>query len=216
MKYIFIIPLILLSFLGNGQHAVGFSLGGNFSSVNYKNSNGVSDKSLKGLPGIISTFNYRYNIGYKVRRKSVHQIGIDTGYKSSKFEDKESSLFTTWNMQFISTAIAYRYYPYYRKKTGFFFGGGIVYDFLLSGTQTQGFSQFDISKDLAPSNLSVNIETGIKYNISYDASTTLTIGYLRGLTNIEKDLSQQAFIHSFKIAASVFFRINTKKQIAPY
>ncbi len=207
MRYSIIITLVLLSLTGKSQHAIGFSLGGNFSDVNFTNSNGISYKSLKSVPGIITTVGYTQNLHYNKRRRSVHQIGLEAGYKSNNFKDKESSLITTWNMQFLSTAFIYRYYPDYRKRTGLLFGGGVMYDFLLSGTQTQGFNQFNITQELARSNFSLGLETGINYNISPEATTTLTLRYLRGLLNMEKDPGQKAYVHAFNITATIYFML---------
>ncbi|MCF6359232.1 MAG: PorT family protein [Cyclobacteriaceae bacterium] len=211
MKYIFLVIILTLSLLSNAQQSVGFSLGGNFSNVKFKNSSGVVDKNLKGLPGITATMLYSLKLNEQTKKKqSAHLLGIEAGYKSSKFEDKENSLLTTWQMQYITSVLTYRYSPNFLSKTGLFFGGGLSYDFLLSGSQTQGFSQFDITEELSRVNLSINIETGIRYNISDEAYTTLLVSYLRGLNNLEKDLNQQATIHSFRVAATVFFRINRK------
>lgn len=214
MKLLFTLFLVLLTYKIQAQTALGFGAGGNFSQVSFKNSSGTKDKSLRGLPGITATVLYHQNLTSPVVRKKIrHVLGMEAGYKSAKFEDKENSLLTTWQMQYITTDLSYYFFPDYTTKVGWYLGGGPTFDMLISGTQTQGFNQFNITKDLAKFNISIGIESGINYRISKEAYTSIRVAYLRGLNNLEKDPNQHSYIHSFRITALVFFNFHPDTNI---
>lgn len=196
------------------QSSVGFSFGANFGQVRFKNSDGVLDESLKGKPGASATLFYFLQLANKGKknRAFANLLGVEAGYKFNKFEDKESSLLTTWDMQLLTGQLTFRHVRLSNHRVNLFFGGGLAVDYLIAGTQTQGFSQFDITEDLNKVNLSLTAETGLKYDISSDAYTTLRLGYLRGLSNLEKDPDQQTFVHAIRLSIAVFFYLNNSKK----
>jgi len=222
MKYLFIL-VCMVPFYNTthaqiynppSQSSIGFSLGGNFSQVRFKNSDGVLDEDLKGLPGTSATLFYFLQLanGKKGNYAFANLLGVELGYKSSKFQDKANSLLTTWNLQYLTGQLTFRHVVLSDHRVNLFFGSGVAIDYLRGGTQTQGFNQFEITEDLNRVNLSILVETGLKYNISEDAYTTLRLGYLRGLTNLEKDPEQEVFIHAVRLSIAVLFYLDNSKK----
>jgi len=214
IKYLLPFTLLLSSFSTRAQTSVGFSFGGNFSQVRFTDSNGNLNKNLKGLPGSTASIYYLFDLvkGKKLKNAATNYLGVEAGYKSSKFEDVANNLITSWQIQYLSAQFLFRHATNSLRKANLFYGGGFVTDFQIAGTQNQGFSQYDITEDLKPINLSITAEAGIKYDVSDDAAATLRFSYLRGLTNVEKDESQTAFIHSVGISAAVFFYLTRTKK----
>jgi|GEM_PF-3031826 len=208
MKYLFLFLLPVFSLPIYAQSWVGFSFGGNFSQVRFTNSDGVVNKNLKGLPGTTATVFYQRSISKEKKMYSAtNLIGFELGYKSSRVQDKASSLLTIWNMHYLTNSLTFRHNSNSKRKANPFYGGGVVLDYLMSGTQNRGFNQFNITEDIKPLNVSVTVETGLNYHISDDANTTLRLAYLRGLANLEKDPSQQAYIHALRLSITLFFNL---------
>jgi hypothetical protein len=192
---------------------VGFSIGGNFNRIRFKNSEGVVNGNLKGLPGAAVAICYQSEIlrsKTERRYKPTNFLSVELGYKSGQFTDKGSQVLTTWSLNYLSTGLAFKHYRSSKKNVNPFYAGGFISDFLISGVQSRGFEQYDLTEDIKKINLSITAEAGLLYTISDKAHCSLSLAYLRGLSNLEKDSDQKAMIHAWKLSATVFF--NLKKE----
>jgi len=212
MKYLFLFFFTLSLLPANGQSWVGFSFGGNFSQIRFKNSDGAVNIDLQGLPGTTATIFYQRDIAKnkKVRYSATNLIGFELGYKSNRIQDNASGLLTIWNMHYLTGSLTFRHNSNSKRKANPFYGGGLVLDYLMSGTQNRGFNQFDITEDLKPLNLSLTLETGLKYHISDEVNASIRLAYLRGIANLEKDPGQQAYIHAWRLSIAIFFKLENK------
>jgi len=216
MKYLLLFFLVFYSLSAQAQNRVGFSFGGNFSQIRFINSDDVVNKDLKGLPGTTATFFYQHDISNKKKQKHAasNLAGFELGYKSNRLQNNASNLLTVWNMHYLTGSLTFRHNSNSKHKASPFYGGGLVVDYLMSGTQNRGFNQFDITEDLKPLNVSLTLETGLMYHISDEANASLRLAYLRGLANLEKDPGQQAYIHAWRLSIAVFFNLkkNNRKR----
>jgi len=210
LRCIYTFFFAIFAHLAFSQSSVGLSIGGTFGQLKFENSEGVVDENLIGVPGAAASAYYFFDLGGVVTSASSGQnlLGVELGYKSSKFKDKASSQLTTWELQYITSRLLFRRITNSTNKARLFFGGGLAMDYLYGGTQNQGFSQFEITDALNALNVSLSAETGLTYIISSDTYATLRLGYLRGISNLEKDSSQQAFVHGFKLSMAIFFHLN--------
>lgn len=211
MRYV-IILLVLVSFqVGWSQTSVGFSIGGTMGQLRFKDTaEGKSRTHLSGVPGLTATAFYFLDLGprYRLMSNAYNTLGVEVGYKSHNFIDRANSLVTMWNLQYATGQLLYRYTAKSDGDVRPFLGGGLAVDYLYAGTQSTGFSQFNLVDDLLPLSYSLVAEAGISYTVSGEAYATLRLGYLRGLSNVEKDEGQQAMIDSFRLSVTLFFNLD--------
>ena len=213
MKTILALLLIFYTLSVHAQRRVGFSIGGNYSDIRFKNSAGDVNENLKGLPGASITAYYQFEILKRKTEKRFNPsnfLSPEIGYKSSQFSDKGSNVLTTWSLNYLSTGLAIKHYRNSKKTVNPFYGGGFITDFLISGVQSRGFEQYDLTENIKKINVSITAEAGLLYTISDNAHCSLSLAYLRGIYNLEKDPGQTAMIHAWKLSATVFFNLKTR------
>lgn len=215
MKTIIVALLIFYALSAHTQSRVGFSIGGNYNTIRFKNSAGEVNDNLKGLPGAAITMYYQVEVlksKIEKRFKPSNLLSVELGYKSGHFSDKGSQVLTTWSLNYLSTGLAFKHYRSSKKSVNPFYGGGFISDFLVSGVQSRGFEQYDLTDDIKKINLSITAEAGLLYTISDKSHCSLSLAYLRGLSNLEKDPGQKAMIHAWKLSAAVFFNLNNSNR----
>lgn len=213
MKYVISIILLFSLHRTNAQRWVGVGIGANQSQLQYTNSLGIKDENLRGLPGVNASFFFLQRVSKKKAKRFPPKTILSTefGYKSIKIKDTKSSLLSTWSLQYLTGNIILRKHINSKHAVNAFYGGGLALDYLLSGSQTEGFEQFDLTEDLKRSNTSLTAEFGITYFQSHDSFSELKFSYLRGLSNLEKSNDQKALLSAFKISGSVFFELTNKR-----
>jgi hypothetical protein len=213
-KSVLIVLVFLTTTHANAQSKVSFSIGGNYNQVRFRNSAGVLNENLRGLPAVNVALAYEHaleKIGSRSEFNPSNHVGVSLGYKSGQFKDKGSHVLTTWSTNYLSSSLGYFHRTGSKKPIHFMYGGGIVYDFLISGVQSRGFEQYDLSQDIKKANLSVAAHSGLFYRISDFSQCALKISYLKGLTNIEKDENQSARFNAWQLSAVVFFDLTKRK-----
>jgi len=209
MKKLLIAGLLLTGFFTYGQKTwVGFSIGANHSQLRYKNTKGVLDENLKGIPGGTASIFLQTQVFDKkksARYPAATLLSTEIGYKSTKIKDKASTILTTWSLHYLTANLTLRRKANSKKKVNPFYGGGLVADWFASGTQNLGFEQYDLKEELQPLNFSITAEAGLTYFVGDDSFGTLGLSYLRGISNLETSPDEQALLHSIKISMAIFF-----------
>jgi hypothetical protein len=214
-KLLLTLTIVQLSIsYATAQSRVSFAIGGNYNQVRFRNSNGNLNEDLRGLPAVNVSLGYEHALE-KVNTSNdsdpTNHIGLTLGYKSGQFKDKASHVLTTWTINYLSTSVDYFHRSGSKKPMHFMYGTGLVNDFLVSGVQSRGFEQYDLSQDLQKSNLSFALHSGLFYRISDFSQCALKVSYLKGLTNIEKDTSQSARLNAWQLSAIIFFDLSKRK-----
>lgn len=212
MRVALIVILSLTSLSGSTQSWVGLGIGASTSRLEFTGTDGIRNRDLAGLPGVSTSFFYQQKVSKKNQKKfsSKTVLSTELGFKSARIKDRESSLLTTWSMQYLTGNLTLRRRVGSKHKVNSFYGVGLFTDYLLSGTQNKGFEQFDLTNDLRRRVAGVIAEFGLSYYHSDDSYSTLKLSYLHGISNLEKDPGQKAFLYVLKISASVFFEFNSK------
>lgn len=192
------------------QSRIGFSAGGNYTQVVYKNSSGERYNSLKGLPGFGVGAILESGVGSKQSR-FLSALQLKLGYKSSQFKDGQSNLLNTWSINSVSASTGFVLSRNARKTLNEFYGIEVIHDFMVSGIQNRGFIQYDLSDALKKYNMSVALTSGLNYTISDFSHCSLWISYSRGLSNLERDVNQTARFHAWMLSAAVYFSLHKSK-----
>jgi hypothetical protein len=191
------------------QHSVGPSIGGTLSGLRYITSTGQRLSNLKGAPGFIAAIGYQHESPGKSKapRKC---ISADLGYQTINFRDSESHIATTWALRYTFATVGFRLLNTKNKRVHPYAGISVAVGLLSGGSQQRGFEQYNITENIRPINVSAGIDGGILYNISDEAYCLFSIGYQRGLSNIEKDPQQRATVNVARVAMAVYFRLSKK------
>lgn len=214
-KAILLILLLAVTSTGYSQRYsrdwVGLGLGVNQSNLNFKNSAGEQDESIKGVSAFYASFFYSYALGKKKRKTTLYDMPgnllmVEIGYKRSQLQDSDNPTIKEWNLSHLSSSIGFRHKPRARNRVAPYFGLGLVMDYLLSSVQHLGVQQFDVKDELKDINLGIMGETGLYYSINYDVIGTLGLSYTHGLSDLESGL-QQSNLSSIKIGLGIHFLI---------
>ncbi len=184
---------------------IGLSTGGNLSSIRYRTSSDNLDKSLKGIPAFAASVEFR-KIG-----ASRTGFAALAGYRTATVKDGDAYVLTTYSLNHLTLG-AFAEISTPAKQISYSVGMGIVGDYLVHGMQSRGFEQFDLTTSLDRLNASVAVRGATHYNISDDAFCGVIISYSRGLTNMEKDQDQTAFMNSLTASISIHFRLGQNKK----
>jgi hypothetical protein len=204
--------LFMTTTLANAQSWVGLGVGGNQSSVYYKSSDGLKDKSIKGVPAAYVSVYYQLDLakngnGLSSRNLPSNLINTEFGFKRAMARDSDSNTLSKWTMDYFSTYLGYRHVFVSKSQVNPYFGIGMSADILLSGVQQIGFEQYDLKDDLSHLNMGVSAEGGLNYIISQEVLGILNISYNQGLTNLEKN-EQKSRLSGIKIGISLMFKLN--------
>jgi hypothetical protein len=191
------------------QHSVGPSIGGTLSGLRYITSSGQRLSNLKGAPGFIAAIGYQHESSGKSKTARTC-FSADLGYQTINFRDSESHIATTWALRYTFAAVGFRLVNSKNKRVHPYAGASVAVGFLSGGSQQRGFEQYNITDNLRPINFSAGVDGGIFYNISDEAYCLFSIGYQRGLSNIEKDPQQRATVNAARVAMAVYFRLSKK------
>ncbi|MEM7297377.1 MAG: hypothetical protein AAF391_03825 [Bacteroidota bacterium] len=214
MKKLFVILLFFPGLLA-GQQRLGFGIGTTQSFLRFSSDTGSATNDLVGTPGVTASVFYQINLSsYKGARgsKPGNYVSLEAGIKSSKLKDKQSTIATTWDIRYISGTLTYRRQKNSKGKVGPFYGAGLVYDVLLSGTQNRGVEQFNLKNELNSVNLGATVEAGLRYYVSSESVTTVRISYVRGFSNLEKDSGQSAYLDTIRLSIAMFFDLESKNR----
>lgn len=208
-------PLLYFLFFPFGliaQSGIGFGAGGNIGNVKFREGGKSTEHELRSLPGSVIAISYHLALaGGKTKKgKSAQHIVLDASYKSVSVKDNSSHLLTTWSFGFLSFAPNYQYTLVSKKRVTPFFSGGLAIDYLVNGMQSRGFEQYDLTNEIRRVNVSANVAAGLKYQVSENAHTSLHLGHLRGLRNLETDVNQTAYLHGWQLSAAIVFELHKK------
>ncbi len=212
MKFILTGLLLTAVLLANSQDWVGLSLGSNFSRMNFKNSEDVKSH-LGGKPGINATFFYIKTVAKEKRKRFPSSVLLATGigYRTVHIQEPKNGIQSNWSLHFLTGSFGIRRNFNSKHKTNPFVAGGFSLDHLLSGIQTNGLEQFDLTDILNKYNASATVELGLTHFQSQDTFSEIKLRYSRGISNLEKDENQKALVHSISIIISVFFEFYNRK-----
>lgn len=202
----------LLSLSAISQNWVGLGIGASTSKLMFTDTNGLRNRDLVSLPGASASFFYHHRISKENWRRfsSTTVLSAETGFKSARIKDRESSLLTTWALQYLTGNLTIRRNVGSKHKVNMIYGAGLFADYLMSGSQSKGFEQFDLTNDLNRRAAGLITEFGVSYYQSDDSYSTLVLSYLHGMSNLEKDEGQVATLHLLNISVSVFFEFREK------
>ena len=198
---------LFIGFLAFSQKSwIGFSLGANHGQISYRNSDGVLDQNLKGLPTGMTSIFFQTQVfsPKKELYPSATMLSMELGYKPIRIKDKSSSLLNTWALNYLSSNLTIRRRANSRNRVNLFYGGGIAMDWLISGEQNLGLQRYSLNEDLSSINIGLVGEIGVSYFIGSDVYSSLGLGYQRGFTDLEKSI-EEALLHSIDVSMSVFF-----------
>lgn len=188
---------------------IGFGLGGNISALTFK-SEDATTQQIRGLPGVNFQVSLSQDLGdqkagFSRYRDELNQLFFALGYKSFRLEDAQSPVISNWTMHYLTSQFGFRSHFSGAAKTNLFYTLGGSLDYLVGGTQVNGFTRFEISETLKNYNAGAFGELGLKYSISDESYTTISLAYLRGIANLEKDEAQIARLHSWQITVAIHF-----------
>jgi hypothetical protein len=207
---------ITLAFQSLAQNDVGLRLGANFGDLNFTNALGEKSKTLKGNSGVFATLLFATKLNgqkagakgsYKGFSAPQHLLMIGIGFKSTTIEETEIGLPKSWELNYMTSTISYRFIPATNSVLSFFGGVGITNDFLTSGTQLSDNVAYDISNDIKKLNTGIMAESGLVYQVSESAYAALRAAYSLGLSDLEKAADQKATLNHTEISLSLFFKM---------
>ncbi len=207
------IGLLTSSISTYSQNWIGLSIGGNQTFIEFQNTSGQASNELKGIPGITATSHFQIPLSKinNLSLKGASIVNLEVGYKSTKIIDGGSSQQASWSLNQLTSGATLRRHLKSNSELIPFYELGLSLDYMLRGTQTLGFEQFDLKENLLSTNLSIQSGLGLQYEISYDANATLLLGYLHGISDIEKDADQQARLNGLRISIGIYFTIENSK-----
>jgi hypothetical protein len=192
------------------QSAIGIGISANYLQVSYINSQGVKSDKLSGLPGAGAFFLFDKVVANKSSRLEKHIVG-NVGYRTSAFKDNDANLLTKWSVNFLETSVALKLVQQSKRTVAPMFMGGLSHHYLIAGTQSRGFEQYDLTNNLRRQSFNVLGAFGLSYRISQENSCALILSYTRGLSNMERDQNQNAKFHVWQLSTSVMLGITKKK-----
>lgn len=211
MKKVFMLMLtVTISLPLTGQKAVGIGIGANSGSVKFgTDGDNTTAQHLRGVVSGNASVQFQFSLEESWRAKVTRSVlCAEVGYLPMKIRDDNTHLLTSWSMNFITTRLAYRHHPNsltIGMRTNFFWGVGVSGNFLINGTQQRGFEQYNLKYELRKSGLQALAEAGLRYAISNETFSTLSLEYDHGLTNLEKDPGQRAYVRYWKVNLTLFF-----------
>ncbi|WP_436516592.1 hypothetical protein [Ekhidna sp. To15] len=214
IRFILWVSLIAGSNIVYSQNWVGLSIGGNQTFINFQDAAGQKNDALKGVPGFTASSHFQFPLS-KIKNLSLNGstvLNIEGGYKSTKIVDINSSQQSSWTLRQLTSSMTIRKHLKSRSTLIPFYEMGGSVDYMLSGTQTLGFEQYDLDESLNTINISIQSGLGLQYEISYDANATILLGYLHGLSDIEKDQAQKAKLNGLRISIAIYFTIEKSKK----
>ena len=208
-RFLLILFLIATFYDSQAQNWFGLSIGVNQSSLDFRNSSGQKNEDLKGVPGFTASTHFIFPLSTikNLSLSGATVLNTELMYKSSNIVDKGSSQQSTWALGHLGSSITLRKHFSSQSSLIPFYEIGAAYDYLLSGNQTIGFEQFNVKENLNPSNFSVQGGFGLLYNISYEANASLLLGYVHGLSDIEKEALQSAKLNGLRASIAIYFTI---------
>jgi len=212
MKFPSLIYLLIFPCGLYAQSGIGFGAGGNIGHVKFREGGQRTEHELGSLPGSVIAISYHVALasGKTKKGKSAQHVVLDASYKSVSVKDNSSHLLTTWSFGFLSFAPNYQYTLVSKKRVTPFFSGGFAIDYLVNGMQSRGFEQYDLTDEIRRVNVSATLAAGLKYQVSENAHTSLRLGHLRGLRNLENDADQTAYLHGWQLSAAIVFELHKK------
>jgi hypothetical protein len=203
--------LLCLSLPVSAQTWCGLGASGNLGTITYQNSQFEKHENLKGYPGAAISFLYLTRIPGTLPQKAYAPndlLTTEVGYKSTHIKD-ESTHLTTWSFNYLTGSIGARHYHKPKEVMNFYFGGGIVADLLLTGTQLNPSGQYDLTRDIRRVNIGVAADVGVHYRVTEDNFCSIGIGYQRGIRSVEKDRNLRAWFHSWRITIAMVVSVKT-------
>ncbi len=201
---------VMISGVVKAQNSVGLGLGGYYGHINFKSSNSASDKFLSGVPSAGASLYYKFDLSKienKANGKYTPSVIGELSYLPFKVKDNNTSLLTTWTLQYLTQNLTFRLTANTKKRIKHFASLGLGNFIMIGGTQQRGFEQYSLTSELSKTVQAFESNIGIVYTISEESFTTISLGYHNAFTNIEKEPNQTAKMQFWSINIALFFNL---------
>ena len=197
--------------IGSSTYAqtwVGLGMHANDALPIYKTSQNARVHEYKGrIKGGASLY-FKRDLTQAHGHRIMNQNAIlyELGIKALSVKNTGSNIIEEYDMSYLSNALIFRHYRKSRRKANMYYGIGGFSDYMLSGYQTEGFVETDISNHLKTINWGLVADTGLSYWIADDVYGVFGVSYNHGLTNLESG-GETLKLHYIKIHLSAFFAL---------